>query len=294
MSGRSWFYASEGKQQGPFPEIQLREFIVRGAVTADTLVWTEGMANWQRAGEIPGLFSDGSGPPAIPHPGGALTGTAGYGGGSLSIEFGIWEFTWRSLVLFIGIVFVIPVPWVIVMYSRWIVSCVRVPQRPNLAFTGRPVELMWFYAVVILFIAAAWTQSQVLNLALTVVEFVLYWLLIKWFVANLSSDGQPLGLRFSGSFWGFLGWSLLAVLSVITIIGWAWVYVAQIRWMCRHIESTRRDVVFNATGLEFLWRAIVTALPCLLIIPIPWMYRWFTRWLVSQIVLAARTTHASA
>jgi hypothetical protein len=294
MSGRSWFYASEGQQQGPYPEIQLREFIVRGAVTADTLVWTEGMANWQRAAEIPGLFSDGSGPPAIPHPGGPLTGTAGYGGGSLSIEFGIWEFTWRSLVLFIGSVFVIPVPWVIVMYSRWIVSCVRVPQRPNLAFTGRAVELMWFYAVVILFIAAAWTQSQVLNLALTVVEFVLYWLLIKWFVANLSLNGQPLGLRFSGSFWGFLGWSLLAVLSVITIIGWAWVYVAQIRWMCRHIEGTRRDVVFNATGLEFLWRAIVSALLCLLIIPIPWMYRWFTRWLASQIVLVARTTHASA
>jgi hypothetical protein len=180
------------------------------------------------------------------------------------------------------------------MYCRWIVSCTRVPQRPNLAFTGRAVDLMWFYAVVILFIAAAWTQSQVLNLALSVVEFVLYWLLIKWFVANLSSDGQPLRLRFSGSFWGFLGWSLLAVLSVITIIGWAWVYVAQIRWMCRHIEGTRREVVFNATGLEFLWRSIVTALPSLLIIPIPWMYRWFTRWLVSQIVLVERTAYANA
>jgi hypothetical protein len=294
MSGRSWFYASEGKQQGPFPEIQLREFIGRGAITADTLVWTEGMANWQRAAEIPGLLPDGSGPPRVPHSGAPLTGTAGYGGGPLSIEFGIWDFTWRSLVLCIGIVFVIPVPWVIVMYSRWIVSCVRVPQRPNLAFTGRAVELLWFYAVVILFIAAAWTQSQALNVALSVVEFALYWLLIKWFVANLSSDGQPLGLRFSGSFWGFLGWSLLAVLSVLTIIGWAWVYVAQIRWMCRRIEGTGRDIVFNATGLEFLWRAIVSALPCLLIIPIPWMYRWFTRWLVSQIVLVARTTHAGA
>jgi hypothetical protein len=199
MSGRSWFYASEGKQQGPFPEIQLREFIGRGAITADTLVWTEGMANWQRAAEIPGLLPDGSGPPRVPHSGAPLTGTAGYGGGPLSIEFGIWDFTWRSLVLCIGIVFVIPAPWVIVMYSRWIVSCVRVPQRPNLAFTGRAVELMWFYAVVILFIAAAWTQSQALNVALSVVEFALYWLLIKWFVANLSSDGQPLGLRFSGS-----------------------------------------------------------------------------------------------
>jgi GYF domain 2 len=294
MSGRSWFFASRGQQQGPYPAAQFHQLIAAGTITAETLVWSEGMTGWQKAGDIPGLLSGAEGPPAIPQSGGPLVSVGGRGGVPLSVQFGIWEFTWRSLVLFIGSVLVIPVPWVVLMYTRWIVSCVRVPQRPNLAFTGRVVDLMWFYAIVILFIAAAWTQSQILNLALTVVEFVLYWLLIKWFVANLSSDGQPLGLRFSGSFWGFLGWSLLAVLSVITIIGWAWVYVAQIRWMCRHIEGTRREVVFNATGLEFLWRMIVTALPCLLIIPIPWMYRWFTRWLVSQIVLADRTAHASA
>src|ERR1700694_854255 len=293
MSNRSWFFASEGKQQGPYPEARLHELIANRTVTAETLVWTAGMTGWQMAGDIPGLLSGGSGSPTVPAPGGQMT-SAGHGGGPLSIEFGIWEFTWRSLALLIGIVFVIPVPWVILMYSRWIVSCVRVPQRPNLAFTGRAVDLMWFYALVILFIAAAWTQSQALNLALTVVEFVPYWLLIKWLVANPGSDGQPLGLRFSGSFWGFLGWSLLAVLSVITIIGWAWVYVAQIRWMCRHIEGTRREVAFNAAGLEFLWRSIVTALPCLLIIPIPWMYRWFTRWLVSQVVLVEKGTLATA
>jgi hypothetical protein len=294
MSNRSWFFASHGQQRGPYPEAELREFIASGTVGADTLVWSEGMAGWQKAGDIPGLLSGAAGSPAVPRPGGPLVSAGGQGGGPLSIEFGIWEFIWRSLVLSIGTVLIIPVPWVILMYTRWIVSCVRVPQRPNLGFNGRVVDLMWFYALLALLIAAPWIQSQVVNLALSVGEFVLYWLLVKWFVANLSSDGQPLGLRFSGSFWGFLGWSLLAVLSVITIIGWAWVYVAQIRWMCRHIEGTRRAVVFNGTGLEFLWRSIVTLLVSVFIIPIPWMYRWFTRWLVSQIVLVERTAHAGA
>jgi hypothetical protein len=294
MADRSWFYASEGQQRGPYPEAQLRDLIARGTVRTDTLVWTEGMAGWQQAGEIPGLMSGPPGPPVIPQYGGPPTSAIGYGGGPLSIDFGIWDFTWRTLVLFLGIVFVIPAPWAILMYSRWIVSCVRVPQRPNLGFTGRAVDLMWFYGLVILFIVAAWSEYQVLNLALTVVEFVLYWLVIKWFVANLSSDGQPLGLRFSGSFWGFLGWSLLVALSVITIIGWAWVYAAQIRWMCRHIEGTRRDVVFKGTGLEFLWRAIVTALLSVLIIPLPWAYRWMTRWLMSQTVLVEKGALADA
>ena len=293
MSNRSWFFASGGQQRGPYPESQFRELVGSGTVTAETLVWSEGMAGWQKAGDIPGLLSGAGAPPAIPQPGGLPINASGLGGGPLSIEFGIWEFIWRSLVLLIGSVFVIPVPWVVAMYTRWIVSCVRVPHRPNLAFTGRAVDLMWFYVLVILFAATVWTQSQVLNVAVSVVEFVLYWLLIKWFVANLSSDGQPLGLRFSGSFWGFLGWSLLAVLSVLTIIGWAWVYVAQIRWMCRHVEGTRRDVVFKGTGLEFLWRSIVTALLCVLVIPTPWMYRWFTRWLVSQVVLVPKATLAA-
>ncbi|MBS0530945.1 MAG: DUF4339 domain-containing protein, partial [Proteobacteria bacterium] len=55
MSNRSWFFASGETQQGPYSEGQLRDFIARGTVRADTYVWTEGMAAWQRAGEIPGL-----------------------------------------------------------------------------------------------------------------------------------------------------------------------------------------------------------------------------------------------
>jgi hypothetical protein len=293
MADRSWFFASQGQQQGPYPEARLHELIAAGTVTAETLVWTEGMANWQKAGDVPGLLA-GAPPPAMPRPGGLPVSGGGYGGGSLSVDFGIWDFTWRSLVLFIGFLFIIPLPWAMLMYCRWIVSCVQVPQRPNLGFTGRAVELMWFYAAVLLYIAAASRHSQVLSLAANVVQLVLYWLLIKWFVANLSSNGQPLGLRFSGSFWGFLGWSLLAFVSVITIIGWAWVYVAQLRWMCRHIEGTRRDVVFNGTGLEFLWRAIVTALLSVFIIPLPWAYRWFTRWLASQTTLVDKGMLANA
>ncbi|WP_157783983.1 DUF4339 domain-containing protein, partial [Bradyrhizobium yuanmingense] len=47
----SWFYASEGKQQGPFPEGQFRDLVAQGVVRPDTLVWTEGMAGWQKAAE---------------------------------------------------------------------------------------------------------------------------------------------------------------------------------------------------------------------------------------------------
>jgi len=294
MSTRSWSFASQGKQQGPYPEAQLREFIAKGTVTAETLVWSEGMAGWQKAGDIPGLLAGASGPPVVLQAAGPLTTAGGPAGGPLSIEFGIWEFTWRSVVLWIGLVFVIPVPWVLVMYCRWIVSRTRVPQRPNLAFTGRPVTLMWYFAAIVLILCVALIESHLLNYLTIIVQILLYWLFIKWFVANISSDGPPLVLKFSGSFWGYLGWNILAFVSVITIIGWAWVYTAQMRWMCRHVEGTRREIVFKATGLEFLWRSLVTALGCVFIITIPWMMRWFIRWQASQVVLVERGTLANA
>jgi hypothetical protein len=164
MAGRSWFYAHEGQQRGPYPEIQLREFIATGTVTADTLVWTEGMANWQRAGEIPGLLSGASGPPGVARSGGSLAGAGGHGDGPLSVDFGILDFAWRSLVLLIGLIFIIPAPWALIWYINWFVPCVHVPGRPNLSFVGGAMTIVpWYFGAFALFVGVALIDSQLLN-----------------------------------------------------------------------------------------------------------------------------------
>ncbi|GLR89434.1 DUF4339 domain-containing protein [Bradyrhizobium iriomotense] len=293
----NWFYASEGKQQGPYADGQFRDLIAQGVVRADTLVWTEGMAGWQKAAEIPGLMAGGGAPPIVPAGGPPTMGSGGgYGGGgysgggsTLSIDFSILEFAWRSIVLLIGMILVIPAPWAFVWYTQWIVPCVKVPGRPNLSFTGNAMTLVpWYFGFIVLAIAIGFTGIQSLNNLLFIAQIVLYWLLIKWMVANLASNGQPLGLSFTGSVWAYIGWNLLLAISFITIIGWAWVMVAQTRWMCRNIEGTRRDIVFKGTGLQFLWRAVVTAILCSFIIPIPWMYRWMMGWMASQTELVPK------
>ena len=289
MSDRSWFFASQGQQQGPYPEAQLRDLIAKGIVTTATLVWSEGMADWQKAGDIPGLFSGYSGPPAAPHAQRSLAGIGGADAGSLSIDFGLWEFVWRSLVFLIGAGLIIPLPWVLVMYCKWIVSCTHVPGRPNLTFEGQPLTILWWYlGAIVLIVLLGLIGSRYVNALAFVIQVGLYWLALKWLIANIASNGQPLGLSFSGSFWGYLGWNVLAVLSIFTIIGWAWVYTAQLRWICRHIEGTRREAVFKASGLEYLWRCVVTAITCSFIIPIPWVLRWMMRWHASQIELVER------
>ena len=115
------------------------------------------------------------------------------------------------------------------------------------------------------------------------IQAFLSWMVVRWIAANLASNGEHLPISFNGSALGYIGWDLLMYISVITIIGWAWVITAWMRWNCRNIGGTQREVIFNASGLEMLWRTIVFAIGCVFIIPIPWVMRWYTSWYIVAI-----------
>ena len=307
MSDRSWFYAAQGQQQGPFPEAQFRNLIARNTVTADTLVWTDGMSGWQRCGDIPGLMQGRSGPPPMPPSRGQPAGGAGQydaggqygaveqyggdrygaGGGSLSFEPGLWEFLGQSLLYVIGMLLVVPAPWLATGFYRWAASRVRVPDRPNLAFNGQPMDIWYAFAGIGL-LAYIGMFGGIIHLITIVAQIYLSWMILRWIVSHLSSNGQPLPITFNGSFLIYIGWHVLLGLSAITIVGWAWVAVAQSRWICRNIGGTHREILFKATGLEMLWRTVVFVIACAFIIPIPWMIRWYAQWLASQFELVDR------
>lgn len=296
MSNRSWFYAANGQQQGPYPEAQLRDLITRGAVGADTLVWTEGMSGWQRAGEIPGLVPGGGvSPPAFSQSGGPPSyATESYGGGAFKLDVSIWALLGRSIVFLIGMVLVLPAPWVATWFYRWIVSRLYVPGRPNLEFTGQPLDIWYvFIGIGILTYVGSADLSGLQYLAMPI-QAVLSWMVIRWIAANLSSNGQPLPIAFNGSALGYVGWQVLLYISFITIIGWAWVMTAWMRWISRNIDGTQREVIFTASGLDVLWRTVVFGIACVFIIPIPWVFGWYARWYASQFALAERGTLANA
>jgi hypothetical protein len=288
MPDRSWFYASQGQQRGPYPEVQLREFIARGAVTADTLVWSEGMADWRRAGEIPGLMAGASNPPTLPQSGPPpVVVGGGVSGGTLSADLPLWGLLGRSLLYVIGILLVIPAPWVGPFFYRWFASRIEVPGRPNLSFTGQVGDIWWVFVLMGLasYIGIYDTTYQLIA---NVLEAVLSWLVLRWVVSNLASNGMKLPIAFNGSIWVYIGWNILLAVSFITIIGWAWVATAWTRWICRNISGTQREIVFNASGFGVLWRTFAMVIGCVFIIPIPWVIRWYARWYVSQFALAPR------
>jgi GYF domain 2 len=288
MASRSWFFATDGQQHGPYPEDQFRDLIGRGDVRPDTYVWSEGMAAWQFASDVPGLLSGGARPPAFPgsgRPGAAVV----QAGGPLAVDLSIWQLLGRVLLYTIGFLLVVPAPWVATGFYRWFVAHLRVPQRPNVAFTGQPGDIWYVFVLLALCSYAGLGNVPYLQYVLFPIEAFLSWMVVRWLVANVSPDGNARPLAFTGSPWAYVGWYLLGFISFITIIGWAWVLTAWMRWMCRHIDGTRREVTFNASGLEMLWRTIVFGLGCGLVIPIPWVLGWYFRWNVSQVALVERT-----
>jgi hypothetical protein len=63
----SYFAAIDGKQSGPLDQGKIQEAISAGKLTAATLVWTQGMAKWTPAGEVPALSGMlASVPPPLP------------------------------------------------------------------------------------------------------------------------------------------------------------------------------------------------------------------------------------
>jgi hypothetical protein len=274
MSERAWFIASSGKQEGPLSDAQFRALVASGQVTADTLVWSEGMVEWVRASNVPGLMS--AAPPAVSASSGAV-----------QADFGVWELFGWGLLVIIGTMLIIPAPWVMTGFYRWVIAHIRVPQRPNLAFTGQVGDIWYVFILTALASYAGLAHIWYLPYLLMPIEAFLAWLVIKWLIGNISSDGAHLPLSFLGSVWAYIGWYVLLNLSIFTIIGWAWVTTAWLRWICRNIAGTQREVFFNGSGWQVLWRSFVYVLTCIFIIPIPWMTRWYARWYVSQFSVGA-------
>jgi len=63
-----WFYANEGKREGPVEEGEIQRLHAAGAITAETLVWNANLADWRPFAEVaPGLDPSAPPPQVLPH-----------------------------------------------------------------------------------------------------------------------------------------------------------------------------------------------------------------------------------
>jgi hypothetical protein len=199
------------------------------------------------------------------------------------------------LLAIVGQVLIVPSPWTTTRFYRFLCENVSLPNGRRLRFTGGPAEI-WYAPIGIGLLGVlpeimrrAPAGYDPVNLLLLQVAFAfvtwgLLFMLYHWFVANVQSDDRRMSPEFAGSVWAFIGWQLLLVLSFVTVVGWAWVTSGFTRWLCRRIQG---NAVFGFTGSGFaiLWRTAVFAVACALIVPIPWMLRWYATWYASRITV---------
>lgn len=81
MSGSGWYYVENDARIGPVERSELERLISQGSVTAQTMVWREGMSGWEEAARhftISGVV--GGPPPVMPsRPAAAMAAPAGAG-----------------------------------------------------------------------------------------------------------------------------------------------------------------------------------------------------------------------
>lgn len=64
----SWYYADNGRQAGPVDDASLDALISQGAIRPDTLIWREGMANWQALSTVRPVAPPAPAPVYMPPP----------------------------------------------------------------------------------------------------------------------------------------------------------------------------------------------------------------------------------
>jgi len=218
-----------------------------------------------------------------------------FSGGALA-SFG---YSVLFLILFLCI---LPGGWGAAMLLLWWTGHMVFADGTRIAFEGRPGRVWVLFAVLALLAylptlatlgLAHGGRTDFLKLVLTLClipfEAALKLPIYRWIIAGirLEPGGSP---RFVATYPAYLGWVLFLGVSFLTVIGWAWVAVAMLRWFCRNIEADNYSVAFTGTGWGLLWRSLVWVLGMVCLIPIPWVLRSQYAWWTGHLLLVRHAT----
>ena len=204
-----------------------------------------------------------------------------------------FDLFFRSLAVMISAILLIPLPWVTCWFFRWMMSQIRIGDGQTIEFHGTPKT---FEIVAVLF--GLTTTLPLLILAtdagLPIVRFMAQlggpfylWFYIRWIINHSHIWGCS--LHFNGSVWAFVGWYLLSTISALTIIGPFWVTAGATRWLARHIQHPEGQIRFIGKGHQLLWRTFAMGVGSILIITIPWVFRWYSQWFTQQFEIHRQT-----
>ena len=115
---------------------------------------------------------------------------------------------------------------------------VSLPDGRPLTFSGRAGDI-WYVFIAWSVLPMIGGQFGWYSVPVTI---LLWWIftvmVLKWFCAHASTADGSLKLSFEGGYLPYIGWNILLLLSVFTIVGGAWVMKYMLRWIAGHTPRT--------------------------------------------------------
>jgi uncharacterized membrane protein YjgN (DUF898 family) len=214
------------------------------------------------------------------------------------LEFGgnVVEVVWWALVILVAtLLLILPGAWALAAACRWFCRNLHFSDGTTAEFTGKGNDIFgWWllmmvsggghYGIRVRIPIHPLYLENVWDLAIFLVSAYAGLQILRWFVRNVRrTSGER--FEFTGAFWEWVGRQILNALMLVTIIGWAWTVAAMYRWMAQSTRAKDAALQFHGEAVEILWRVVAAILLCCLILPIPWVWLWWTRWIVGNVTI---------
>ena len=191
---------------------------------------------------------------------------------------------WLMLTWILSVILAIAGAWIFAGACRWFCRHLRFSDDTRADFSGRGGQILGWWILCVL-AGHRWNIPAPEGVLLDIAMFFLgLWgalNILRWIVGHVKLSSSR-GFSFFGTYVELLGWEILLALSVLTVIGWAWVLAAIWRWMARNTRGNEIALRFHGVGLQILWRTVVAILFSIPVVTIPWVWLWYARWLVQN------------
>lgn len=216
---------------------------------------------------------------------------------------------------------IVGIPIGMAYMARWFVRNTQLPDGTRGEFRGKPGQIalnIYLSMVVALGIdnvvkymmrADEWSHVVVSALGLLAAiatQGALYRAQLKWVLCGWTFGQLPEN-RFAVGTAGYVAWYVssylmyfVAWLAIIRGEAWAlglvllcslpWLWTAYMRWMCDRIMLAGSRVRFVGKWHSVLWRLPVAGLLACLVVPLPWVFVWMTRWWAGNCEMVGQET----